>query len=89
MAGKTLPAPLALVIQGRRGRVGIGVGSLMLPQVAHRGKVLPAQGTTVLPLAGRDGQNPSHTTRTCDPGAEGGRLDRHGLADASAGCSRG
>jgi hypothetical protein len=30
MAGETLPAPLALVIQGRRGRVGILVGSLML-----------------------------------------------------------
>ncbi len=47
MAGKTLPAPLALVIQGWRGRVWICVGSLMLPEVAHRGEVLPAQGAEV------------------------------------------
>jgi hypothetical protein len=88
MAGKTLPAPLILVIQGWRGRVGIGVGSLMLPPVAHRGKVLPAQGTTVLPLEGRDGQSPSRTTRTCDPGVEGARWDPYAFADASAGCSQ-
>ncbi len=47
MAGKALPAPLALVIQWWRGRVGIRVSSLMLPQVAHRGEVLPAQGAEV------------------------------------------
>jgi hypothetical protein len=39
VTGKTLPAPLALVIQGKRGPVGICVGLLMLPQVAHRGKL--------------------------------------------------
>jgi hypothetical protein len=64
------------------------MGSLMLPQVAHGVKVLPAQGTTVLPLEGRDWQNPSRTTRTCDPGVEGARLDRYGFADASADCSQ-
>ncbi len=71
MAGETLPAPLALVIQWWRGRVGIRVGSLMLSQVAHRDKVLPTQSTTVLLSEGVDGQNPSRITRTCDPGVEG------------------
>jgi hypothetical protein len=58
------------------------------PQIAHRGKDFPAQSTTVLPLEGRDGQNPSRTTRTCDIGAEGARWDRCGFAEASAGCSQ-
>ncbi len=49
---------------------------LMLLQVAHRGKEFPAQSTTFLPLEGPDGQSPSCTTCTCDPGAEGARLDR-------------
>ncbi len=64
------------------------MGSLMLPQVAHRGEVLPAQNTTVLPLDGRDGQNPSRTTGTCDPVVEGARWDLCGFADVSAGCSQ-
>jgi hypothetical protein len=88
MAGKTLPAPLALVIQGWRGRIGIRVSLLMLLQVAHRGKEFPALCTTALPLEGRDGQSPSRTTRTCDPGVERVPLDRYGFADASAGCSQ-
>ncbi len=88
MAGKTLPALLALVIQGWRGRIGIGVRSLMLLQVAHRGKVLPTHSTFVLPLEGHGGQSPSRTTCTCDPGAEGARWDPCGFADASAGCSQ-
>ncbi len=71
MAGETLPAPLALVIQGRRGRIGICVRSLMLPQVAHRGKAFPTQSKTLLPLEGRGGRNPLSTIRTCDPGVEG------------------
>jgi hypothetical protein len=71
---------------GVEGRIGIRVGTLMLPQVAHRGKEYPAQSTTVLPLKGCDGQSPSRTTRTCDPGVEGVRWD--GFADAFAGCSQ-
>jgi hypothetical protein len=63
------------------------MGSLMLPQIAHRGKEYTTLSTTVLPLEGRDGQNPSRTTRTCDPGAEGARWDPCDFADASAGCS--
>jgi hypothetical protein len=73
MAGKTLPAPLALVIQGWRGRIGIRESSLMLPQAAHRGKEFPALCTTALPLEGHGGRNPSRTIRTCDPGVEGVR----------------
>jgi hypothetical protein len=88
MAGETLPASLALVIQGRRGRVGTCVSSLMLLQVAHRGKVLPTHSTTVLPLEGRGGQNPSRTTLTFNPGVEGAHWDQCGFADASAGCSQ-
>jgi hypothetical protein len=64
------------------------VGSLMLPQVAHRGKEFPTQNTTVLPLDGRDGQNPSRTTGTCDPVVEGARWDLCGFADASADSSQ-
>jgi hypothetical protein len=88
VTGKALPAPLVLVIQGRRGHVGIRVRSLMLPQVAHRGEVFSAQGATHLPLEGCGGQNPSRTTPTCDPGAEGARWDLCAFADASAGCSQ-
>jgi hypothetical protein len=88
MTGKALPTPLALVIQGWRGCVGIRVGSLMLSQVAHRGKVLPTQSTTVLPLEGHGGQNPSRTTPICDPVMEGVHWDPCGFADASAGCSQ-
>jgi hypothetical protein len=64
------------------------VGSLMLPQVAHRGEKFPAQNTTDLPLEGHDGQSPSRTPRTCDPGVEGEHWDQCGFADASAGCSQ-
>jgi hypothetical protein len=64
------------------------VGSLMLSQVAHRSKILPTQRTTVLPLEGRGGQNPSRTTGTCDPGAEAAHWDPCGFANASAGCSQ-
>jgi hypothetical protein len=87
MAGKTLPAPLALVIQGRRGRVWIGMGSLMLLQIAHRGKEFPAQSTTVLPLEGHGGRNPSCTTRICAR-VEGARWDKCEFADASADSSQ-
>jgi hypothetical protein len=71
MADKTLPAPLALVIQGRRGRVRIRVRSLMLLQVTHRGKIFSAQSTSVLPLEGHGGRNPSRTTRPSIQGWRG------------------
>jgi hypothetical protein len=64
------------------------VGSLIFPQVAHRGKVFPPHCTTALPLKGRGGQSPSPTTRICDPGAEGACWDPYAFADASAGCSQ-
>jgi hypothetical protein len=64
------------------------VGSLMLPQVAHRGKEFPTQSTTLLPLEGHGGQNPSRTTRTYDPVVEGALWDPCGFVNAFAGCSK-